>query len=298
MRLLYAITSYNRYFLLKNTVESVFAFAPQGDVLIADDGSTDQALLQYYRQLEAEGRVVVLQKSHAGDAQKMHGGLYDCMNRATEYAIEKGYSHIFYLQDDVQFMWKDSDLLHRIEHVFATHADAAMVNPIFQKKIIARSMRDRLEPYGDADAWHLKPYGIADIGCVRVELLKEKQWRFGATETKNHVQWSTWGYKLYCLRCPVLAWVPWPPVYNRERRQGVERKPRRAFLLKPLSERQVKTLRSLPLQKIPYTEDFCFPWGWWCWSPYCFTILNMEYWNNLRKAVKRGECFPHPVIRW
>jgi len=298
MRILYVIISYNRYFLLKNAVESLLAYAPAGNLLIVDDGSNDPRLLQYYEHLKRERKAHIRQGTHEGSERILHGGLYRCMNIGMDYAIQHDYSHVFYLQDDVQFMWKDDHLVKRIENVFNRCPDAAMVSPIFQKKIIARAMRARLQPNVAGDCWHMTPYGIADIGCVPVKLLAEKRWRFGETETKNHVQWASWGYKLYCLRAPVIAWVPWPLVYNRETRSGIERYPRKQFLLKPLSPRSIRRLCSLPLGHIPYTEDFCFPWQWWCWSPYCFTVLNMEYWNNLRKAVKRLECFPHPVIRW
>lgn len=297
MRLLYAIAAFNRMHLLVNTVESVRAFGPEGDILIVDDGSDDPSLLEYYNQLE-ENKIATVIRSDRSKDSDMHGGLYVSMTKATQYAIENNYDYIYFLQDDVQFMWKDEQLMDRVANVFEQCPDASMVNPTFQKKLYARNMKERLIPKKQGNCWYLTPYGIADIGIMQVKTLKEKNFRFDNTETKNHEQWTEWGYKFYCLNAPVLAWVPWPRTYNRDEAQGKDRKAKRKYFMKPLSQSNIKKLQSATLEKIPYHEDYCFPWGWWCLSPYCYTILNMEYWNALRKAVKRLELIPHPVIRF
>ncbi len=291
MRLLSAIFSYQRYHLFRNTVDSFFAFGPDSDLLIVDDGSDDPRILAYLAEIAKRPRVTVIRRDREGGAQ--HGGLYPNMNLAVDHAVEGGYSHIFFLQDDVQFLWKDDDFCKRVEHVFRTQPDAAMVNCFFFKGIVARQMRERLIPFTEADAWHLTPYAIVDIGIMPLALLQEKKWRFGNTESGNSKHWVDWGYKLYALRMPTLAFVPWPQVRSAGRSFGYERKPRRAYFLKPLDAAQIEKLKNMPLSAIPYQEHFCLPWGWRCLSPYWFTKFSRKYYlRYLRQCMKDGDFYP------
>lgn len=291
VKLLTAIFGYQRYYLLKNTIDSFCAYGPDSDLLIIDDGSDDPRLLAYLAEIKKRPRVEVIQRDRENNAQ--HGGLYPNMNLAVDKAIEGGYSHIFFLQDDVQFMWKDETFCDRVEHIFKTRPDAAMVNCFFFKGIIARQLRDRLIPFQDADTWHISPYGIVDIGIMPVSLLQEKKWRFGNTENGNSRHWVDWGYKLYALRAPTLAFIPWPQVRASGKSFGHERKPRRAFFLKPLDDAQIATLKAMPLSDIPYQENFCPPWGWKCLSPYWFTKFSWKHYTRyLKQCIKDRDFYP------
>ncbi len=294
MRLLAVIFCYERPYLLRNAVESFFAFGPDADLLIVDDGSEDKELRKYLDDVRKQPRTsVIIRKKDAGGS---HGGLYVNMTLATEYAMQKDYTHIFYLQDDVQFMWKDASFLERVQNVFEQKNDASMVSCLFQKGIIGRQMRKRLIPHTDINAWHLMPYGMADIGIMPVSLLRERRWTFGESETENNTQWYEWGYRLYTLSMPTLAFVPWPPVDAGGKRYGKTRRTKEHYMLKPLTQRQIDTLRSMTPEQIPFHEDFCLPWGWRCFSPYWFTRFTWkEYLPLLWKSIRHGERWPKIV---
>lgn len=293
MKLLTAVFSYERYYLLKNTIESFFEFGPQADLLIVDDGSADPRVLEYLKGLES--RATVLRNSR--DTPRIHGALYINMNRAVDFALTHKYSHIYFVQDDVQFMWQDIDFHKRIESVFATCPDAAMVSAIFMKGIQSRQMQQRLLPHPSGLCWHLAPYSIADIGVIPLTLFTKRTWRFTNSEIDNSRSWRQWGYKLYILPTSNLAFVPWPQVHSSNRSFGSERAPREKYFLKPMTQFQVDQLKKAAknLKKIPFHEDYCLPWGWNCLSPYWFTKLSREYWMCLWKSIRHNVRWPKLV---
>jgi len=280
MKLLNAVFSYNRYYLLKNTVDSLLEFGPEGDVLVVDDGSDDPRVVEYLRSLE--GRAAVVRRDR--QERDFHGGLYENMNLAVDRALAGGHSHVFFIQDDVQFMWKDAGFAARVEKIFAARPDAAMVFPIFQKGILAAALGARMEPHPEAEAWHLTPYGIADMGVMPLSLLREKAWRFLPSEGENARVWRSWGYKLYIPSAPSVAWVPWPTALAFGRRASSERRPVERYFLRPLTGSQTAVLKNRSLKDLVYHEDFCLPWGWRCLSPYWFTRSRREYLKTLWSA--------------
>jgi|GEM_PF-5054273 len=289
MRLLTALFSYNRYHLLQNTVESWREFGPSGDLLIMDDGSDDQRINAYFQQLKTQPRISIQKRDRAQEAQ--HGGLYANMTLATAYAIENKYSHIFFLQDDVQFMWKDPQFEARVEAIFNTCSDAAMVSPVFQRAITATRIRKRLMPHESGLAWHITPYAIVDMGIMPVQLLKERAWQFDNTEMRNSDAWKHWGYKLYAMPAPTVAFIPWPNVWSGKSHHGHERAPNRPYFLKPLSADQIHHLTAT--KDIPFAEDCCLPWGWHCLSPYWLTKFQRQYYlRYLWEGMKAGEYWP------
>ncbi len=289
MQLLTALFSYNRYYLLKNTIDSWIEFGPGGDLLIIDDGSDDLRLVSYLKELTNRNRITVIQRNQ--NHLNVHGGLYANMTLATQYAIDHAYEYIFFLQDDVQFMWRDEQFLDRIRTIFATCTDAAMITPFFHRAIMARQMRKRLIPHASGLCWHLLPYGIIDIGIMPVQLLKEKKYIFRNSETENSFAWKAWGYKLYSMPAPILAFIPWPEVRSSGRKMGFERLPKRKYFLKPLNEERIAKLKNQGLS-IADHEDYCLPWGWSCLSPYWFTKFSNEYWKYLWKSIRHNERWP------
>lgn len=292
MRLLTAVFSYNRYFLLKNTLDSWMEYGPGGDLLIVDDGSTDTRVEALLAEVAQKPGCTV--RSQSRDNGQAHGGLYANMNVAAAHAIERGYDYVFFLQDDLQFMWKDDGFQERVERIFRDCPDAAMVSPVFQRGILAPQMRQRLVPHPSGPCWHLTPYAIVDVGIMPVRLLKEKEWLFGKEERSNSDHWVKWGYKLYAMRAPTVAFVPWPEVWSGTGRFGKERSPKEAYFLKPLDDTQTSALRSST--DIPFAEDYCLPWKWSCLSPYWLTKFSWKYYKKYAwERIKNGDGWPKIV---
>ncbi len=295
MKLLTVVFSYNRYALLKNTVDSFYAFGPESDLLIMDDGSPDTRIHDFLSSCKKNARTSVWIKS--AHVPAFHGSLYENMNRAVSMALSGGYTYIFFVQDDMQFMWKDDDFHQRIARFFLCYPDAAMLSPFFQKKISAHKHPDRFEKGVGGKEWHLKPYGICDVGVMPLSLFQKTQWKFQASAAENGRVWRSWGYKVYVPTAPTLAWVPWPQVRQYSSIFGREREPKHRYFLKPLSPEQIVRLRAIDCARLPYHEDFCFPWGWSCISPYWFTNLHREYFSLLLQGMLKGKCAPPHFVR-
>lgn len=288
MKLLTAIFSYNRFYLLRNAVESFFEFGPGGDLLIVDDGSNDPRIAAYLSQIQEEKRATVI--FNTGHKKDFTGGLYNNMNRAIEYSLQFEYSHVFFVQDDIQFMWRDIDFQKRVEEFFSSCLDASMVSFVFQKGIVRHMLPERLELASNGLAWSVRPYGVLDQGVMPLSLIRKQKFRFGQRGEREN-PWRQWGYKAYLAPEPIFAFVPWPNTWRFDKPSGNEKKPAQKYFLKPLTEQQTKRLHSMGMDHIAYHEDFCFPWGWRCLSPYWFTKKSFEYIKLLMQGLLSGKGF-------
>ena len=287
MKLLNCVLSYNRYYYLKNTVESLLEHFRFGDTVVVDDGSDDQMVKEYLAKLEHEG-IHVDRRERWGDPQMyqyLHGGLYDNMDAGVKLAMEGGYDYIHFIQDDVQFVWHDPNLLKKVEHIFDTLPDASMVENIFFYGIGRDIILARLELLPQANCYHRRPHGMLDLGIASVALLKEHSFRFGnGVESTNSAWWRRHGYRTYRLHSPTMLQVPWPGVIRTSQEPSGGFKPSYKYFMKPLDEGQIRRLTSRPLEEIPFAEDYCLPWGWSCPTPYWNRPDNYD---GYRRALYR-----------
>jgi hypothetical protein len=280
VRLLNCVFSYNRYYYLKNAVESLIEYFRFGDTLIVDDGSTDPSLLDYLSYLETKNVGIIRQPGRSDESFYMnsHGGLYENMDTAVQFASIHGYDYIQFIQDDVQFIWHDPQLLTKVETIFRTFTDAAQVGNIFFKGIVRAETLRRLELIPQANCYHLQPYGMSDMGIVPVALLKEHGFRFGnGSEKPNSAWWRRRGYRAYSLSAPTMSWVPWPGVIQFGNESAEGHPPVQKYYLEPLDGHQIERLLTKPLKDVPFAEDYCLPWDWNCPKPYWFTYNPEEY---------------------
>lgn len=289
MKLLNCILTYNRYYYLKNTVESLTEFFRFGDLLVVDDGSNDPKVAEYLSQLEHHG-IHVIRQTHWQDQSfyggHPFGGLHENMDVAVQFCISHGYDFIHFIHDDVQFMWHDPELLAKVKRVFEAFPDATQVVNIFCKGITRKESRRRWEPRPEANCYFLSPFGMGDMGIIPVALLKEHSFRFGnGNEKLNSSWWRRRGYKAYALHSPTLTLVPSPSVVRDSRQVEEGTRPVHKYYLKPLGAHQVERLRTRPLEELPVDEDYCLPWGWSCPRPYRYTADLGQY-KRLRKLTR------------
>lgn len=262
-----------------------------GDTLVVDDGSDGTSLLDYLAQLEARGLAVIRNQRNGKNA--FHGGLYGCMNQALDFAIDGGYEYIHFIQDDMQFMWHDPNILEKVELIFNELEDAVQVGVFFHKKILINTP-ERLQSLENQCCYHLKPYGMSDLGFVRLSLINKHGFRFGQSENETSAYWRQRGYRFYLLGSPVLAWIPWPTIFSSGKQDGSLKPPPHKYYLKPLDLSQIRRLNNRPLEEVPYHEDYCVPWGWACLRPYWFTTFSDEYIRWIWLSFRQGR----PLMPW
>ena len=303
-RLLHCVISYNRYRYLQNTVDSLREFFPEGDVIVFDDGSDDPDAIGYLESLGAQG--VVVARRPRRQPRAPHGGLYVLMSEALEYASSHGYELLNYVQDDMQFLWRDPDIIDKVLRIFDLHEDALQVQNLFTKRIVRYHLAetDRVELHPKSWSYHFRPYGVGDLGFLFLPRCREARFHFLDSEGKAGDYWRSRGYKMHALHAPTLAYVPWPQCYQPLRRvkkwpPGRPRKPVHRYYLKPLSVEAVAALVSRPLEQLPELESYTVPWGWHCVSPFWFTRMSsradvasyfrllMAFWRNGDYVIPR-----------
>lgn len=289
--LLTAVMSHDRLPYLRNTVESLLSTFRLGDVLVVDDNSSDEALLDYLEELEGRG-VRVSRRGNEAAGDKL--GLYPGMNFAARLAQKEGYHYLQILQDDLQFMWHDPELLRRIETVFAKRSDAVEVALFFHGKI-HRHMHDAFSYDPEVGCYRNGRHGLSDIGIYHVERLLQDDFEF-QDEGISSTIWREKGYRIYHLRDPVLAFVPWPPAFRYGKLAGPMHPPPFELYLRPMTDRQVRRLKARDPAVLPYHEDYCRPWGWAALSPYWYTrVDHPDYVRHLAANARRGRPY---VPRW
>ena len=298
MKLLNCIISYNRYYYLKNLIESLEEFFPYGDTIIIDDQSDDTNTTRYLNELCYKG-VPVLHTTVEKSGPR-HGGLYHAMDMGMQYAAENGYKYVNYLQDDLQCMWQDNRFDVCIERLFSSSEKVLCIYPMFIKRILSYQYPEKLPPYNDAEAYHFKPYAIGDIGVVdisRFRKLNVKFSDFSSANLRNEVIHKM-GYLLLVPKSPIFAWIPWPEAHRYGKKIGIARPPVKKYYLKPISGKMLRRLKSRPISEIPYAETYCHTWGYLSLKPYWFSAPGPAYRRFIIKNLKAGKnVIPHFSFR-
>ena len=292
MKLLNCVTSYQRYPYLRNTVESLLEHFRFGDTLVVDNGSTDPSLLRYLEALEGRG-LSVMRRSSGGETDRP--GLNDGMNDAVDFAAERGYDFVQFVQDDMQFMWHDPSILDTVQHVFSSRRDAVQVCPLYSNGLNYFATEE-LEAIAELDCYRHTTLSLRPIGFVSVDQLRKQSFKF-VEETVNSQFWWDRSYRVYYLHSPVLAWIPWPSSFLNGEQQYPIRPPAEKYYLKPLSPRQIDRLTDRPLSEVPYHEHYCRPWGWACLTPYWF-FGRRDYQDYTRHVLVAWRHRRPTVPRW
>ncbi|MHB8694008.1 MAG: hypothetical protein ACYDHH_22445 [Solirubrobacteraceae bacterium] len=186
-------------------------------------------------------------------------------------------------QDDMQWMRSDPELPERVSSLFERLPDAAQVSTVFYKAVL-RNIRSRLKSIEGVGCYHVRPYGMADTGFVRLALVEEEGFRFHGTEGTTSEFWLERGYRVYALHAPHLAWLPHPSLVAE-----LIGSPRQTYYLSPLDEHESARLTAAPLGEIPFHEDWCLPWGWRALRPFWFTGYSAEYPSMVLESLRRRQ---------
>ena len=296
-RVLNCVIAYNRFHYLKNSINSLNQYFKIGDLLVVDDGSEEPELQKYLEELET-GNTFVIRQKHEEHTQWLYGGLYSAMNKGIEFALEREYDFINFVQDDTQFVWYDPHFMEKVLGTFEQYPDAIQVSYHFFKKIMITWVTRRIEYYAEANCYHFKPYTISDLGIVPLSLIKKHGFRINGSENERNGVLHPQGFKRYSLHSPILAWIPWPTTFRKRASFGQVLPPPRKYYLKPLSSDQINKLTLRPLNVMPCHEDYCLPWGWRCLYPYWFTKPNWKEYITLLwfSARDKSFLFPHYVM--
>ncbi|MEZ5015437.1 MAG: glycosyltransferase family A protein [Flavipsychrobacter sp.] len=276
------IFSYNRAGLLQNLLQSIAQFYPEMKVAIFDDDSDDEATVALLSQLQKQG-IEVHHKELSGSSK--HGGLYTMMDQAIGHAMSSSYKYAYFVQDDMQFLWRDEGLEKKVSSVFAKE-ECLMCNSSFLQKIFIEGIENRLPRLEEEDLYAFNGYGVADTGIINLEKARAVSLSFPMeSEDGNGKYWHEKGWQMYWLPQPHLAWVPWPSTYRYKK---VEH--RKLSSLLPLEKESIAKLSKH--KGYAYLEDYTATTNWFL-KPYWYAdhpgkinLLKIYLKYYLRRIIK------------
>jgi hypothetical protein len=292
MTFMTAVFSYNRGQLLSNCVRSIERFSPDTTVVVFDDRSDDPQTLEALDQIAARGHEVIV-NDHVSVGE--HGNHLANLRESVQAARGRGYRLLHLVEDDSQFVWRSPGLVEHVQSLFDAFPDAAQVSPLFWK-LASKASGDVFRHHA---AYRLRQPPSCMIGFVDVERLESRGLRHLGDELETTKLGAALGLELLALAYPVVTRVPWP-MYTRHRvRMGKPLRVTKPFLVRPLTETEIHRLGSRSLEVPPYSEHYCIPWGWRCWSPYGWTASYRTWARTLlvvalrRRSIKG--LIPHRV---
>ncbi len=245
---------------MQNLVTSIKAYYPEFNMTIFDDGSDDENTLQVLSTLKRDG-ITVLQGNNSSESK--HGGLYRQMNKALQYALQHSYAYAYFVQDDMQYLWRDNLLEAKVAHAFS-QPECIMCNSSFLQKILTEGIESRL-PALKPGLYSFTPNGVADTGIIDLEKAQAIGLSFPQhSEHSNGRYWYEKGYRLYWLPVPHLAWVPWPTTIRNKIKQI-----RTPYVLKPLGQKTIEKLQKNT--SYAYLEDYTSIDNGYMIKPYWYT---------------------------
>lgn len=258
-RLLIALFTYNRPRLLLNAARSIERFAPPGERLVVDDGSSVPGAAQALQHLGAGGwSVEIVPRPAAGS----HGGYYANLGTILRRAIDQGFDYLWTFEDDHQLVWHKVDQLAYAEAVFRACPDAAQLQLLMHRRILpihamaefigaARAYRTN-RGFSPSTIWNLSVFRAApDYQVMRPA--------HGNGETANSVYWLRRGFRVYYQVDPTVAMLPWVPTAVRADAEPIGdllADPAAPLLLAPLSPRAIDFLRHRSPTLPAYQEYF------------------------------------------
>lgn len=286
---LVCIFSYNRGILLDNVLCSIRNYYPEMGIAIFDDQSDDEATISILDRERQLGTPVVVYNDT--DAESKHGHLYALMNTAIRYAADNTqYRYAYYVQDDMQFLWRDEQLPDSVAYAFEQD-ECLMCNSNFLQKVIARGIGDRLPKTNKERLFSFYGNGVADTGIICLEKARKVQLHFPHRgESANGRFWFERGYRLYWIPTPHLAWTPYPVTFRfRSRGRGSG-----AHVLLPLTSAAIAKLKRNAgyayLEDYTRTRHFLWKPYWYAASPgrlNLFKIYIRYYLHRIRLRVQK-----------
>lgn len=270
---LFCIFSYNRGDYLENLLLSIKQYYPEVTLAIFDDASDDPKVKSVLETVPPGTHTHVTDRTNPNCK---HGGLYGMMNTAIGYAKNSQFKYAYFVQDDMQFLWRDEKLYEKIESAF-NRPECMMCNSSFLQKILVKGIDKRL-PLVEEGLFSFAGNGVADTGIIDISKARQAGLHFyRQSESGNGAYWHQKGYRLYWLPVPHLAWVPWPTTYRHRNKEG--RKPR---FIKSLNADKIRKLSGN--NSYAYLEDYTSIDGW-AIKPYWYTA-NPGFLNLLKIYFK------------
>lgn len=241
-------------------------FFPWGDTLVIDDNSTDRRILEYLEQRARVDSRFSFRMAPDRVQKVREGGLYHNMDIARHYAIDHDYDLVFFMQDDMQFVWKDEEFISTAWRILSMCGDISCLNPLFCGRI---KYVDQYEYVQSADAYRSKR-GLFDVFVARVSLFSDiPDCSFANSERANSRFWLKQRRRAYQVATPIACFVPLTYAGDGTLKVAPVQPAPGEYYVRPLHPDAIKRLKTRDRTILPFSEDYVESIGkcrvphWW-----------------------------------
>lgn len=253
---LLCVFSFNMGRTLRNCLESIHRHCGGFDLALIDDQSDDPETLAVLG--EWQGRVVHHYPSVGDKAGKRHGNLYSNIQAMCDRAISLGYSFIFLIQDDMQFVRPMSPEICEQYGELLTGDHVLQVDPRFQRRMGDVDLIPEMKAYCFPTGDYRRSY--ADVGILDLQKIETLQWRFLESEPANKKALTAKGFLRVFPFTPVMMHVPFPRAYRKGRlAKSITLLRRGSYRFADMSESEILRMDSRPASVRPYFRDYLTP---------------------------------------
>lgn len=261
--MIFCVFSYNRGRFLRNCISSIEKCAPNYEIAIYDDNSTDPEtvdILQEYRK-----SYDIYQPNNKLDSKHHLGGLYGNMQRAFEDHASSNL--LCFLQDDTQIVRPINDkLIDHIEIKFSQSSYLAFISPCFIRGInltkgAQYTYNTDLDLYFKESSKRSSGMHFSALLITKPKRLTEAKWSFLHSEPANNIEAEKKFSRLGYLYAPFAMWLPEVPAYrgkNKTLGLKLAEKKRKCgyYPFALLTGKEIDTLLNRPHTKLPIAENF------------------------------------------
>ncbi|MBO0143016.1 glycosyltransferase [Agrobacterium sp. Ap1] len=254
---LICIFSYNMGVTLERCIQSTLRMCPGFDLAIVDDQSEDNETRSVLERHKNEFRFFSI--SQAKKEGKKHGNLYENIQSMCDLALREGYEYIFLVQDDMQFVRPlDENICRQYSDLFAANENVLQVDPRFLRRSEQYEVLEELKAYQFAEGDPRRSY--ADVGILRLSILKSLAWTFRASEGENKRALAELGYVRLFPYSPIITHVPFPVTFrNGKKRPAKFLFYRGEYEFHEMTPSEQQSMDSRPIQAIPYFRKYLRP---------------------------------------
>jgi len=250
---LICIFSYNMGATLQLCLTSVNDMCPRFRVAVFDDNSEDPETLAVIDKTRPQLYAAMSNKSPKEG--RRHGNLYRNIQAMMDFAFDKGFTYLFLLQDDMQFVRPFSaDVRRQYADIFADES-VIQIDPRFLRFSTGYEVEPGMRGYR-----HGPDTAYADVGIVDLPRLRRLGWRMTEGERENQQELAALGKKRIFPFTPIAMHVPFPKLFRAGKRR-IRLFPfnRGKYCFHYMTDAEMKAMDVRPIEQPPYFRAFLKP---------------------------------------
>jgi len=257
---LLCVFSFNMGRTLETCLRSIDKHCAGLPVAIVDDGSEDPETLRVLEARRTRLREFYINRTPK-EGRRL-GNLYSNIQRMCDFAAAKGFSFLFLIQDDTQFVRPMDERVRREYAGLFAHDDVLQIDPRFLRRGGEIDVLHDLNAYCFPTSDNRSSY--SDVGILDLRKMGAINWRFLSSEKENKKALSALGYRRLFPFTPTMMHVPFPKVYRKgERRKNTFPLNRGAYHFHDMSRSEIEAMDQRDLSRIPYFRDYLRPKNMW-----------------------------------